>query len=61
VYRDLTGIFCTKHLRMELFLSMEYLDKSVTFFPLFRTQYNPDFIVVEHYGCETPSSSNQIN
>jgi hypothetical protein len=30
---------------MVLFLSKEYLDKNLTFFPMFRMQYIPDFFV----------------
>jgi hypothetical protein len=35
---------------MVLILPKEYLNKNITFPPMFRTQYIPDFFVAEHYG-----------
>jgi hypothetical protein len=38
------------HRKIILFLSKEYLDRSITFFLIFRTQYTPDFFVSDSYG-----------
>jgi hypothetical protein len=41
-----------------LFLSKEYLDRNINFFPIFHSQYTPDFFcfVAEHYGLRNTAS-----
>jgi hypothetical protein len=41
---------------MELFPSKEYLERNITVFPMFSTQYFPDFFVAEHYGVRNTTS-----
>jgi hypothetical protein len=41
--------------KVVMFLSKEYLDSNIAF-PLFRTLYTPDFLVMNHYGLRNTTS-----
>jgi hypothetical protein len=51
------GVNCVRNIvEMVLFHSKEYLDWNITVFPMFHTQYIPDFCVAEHYGLRNTTS-----
>jgi hypothetical protein len=46
-----SGVYCVRNIEEVVFIqSKEYLDRNVTIFTMFRTQYIPDFFVGEHCG-----------
>jgi hypothetical protein len=52
-YQEIGGYCVRISEAMVLFLSKEYLDRNITFFPMLLTQFIPDFFVAEYYGLWT--------